>query len=504
MEKIFAFNSKLFKITLLSIIFAEFFSLYGFAYSFLNKVFFILIVLGVLYLSWKKLIYGVYIVLAELIIASKGYLFYFELGEKAISIRIGIFIALMAVWLIKVLIDSVKSNHRLGREKIEFLKSKLLPYYLALFAFVLWGVIQGVAKNNLGNVFFDFNGWLYFALLLPFFDAIKKDNIQDLLNVILAAITGLILKTFIILLIFSHQVVFLIPEIYKWIRVTGVGEIADMGSGFYRIFFQSHIFAVFGFFALLPVVNKKFVHQKEKIKDNYKLVLLVVALFSLIIISLSRSFWVGSIFTFLIFYITSLFVFREKIKQIIVSGVMVLVILLSSIFLITAVVKAPLPFGSSDVDLSSILSDRTTNLNEAAVGSRWNLFKPLWVGVKDNLIIGSGFGKTVTYETLDPRALENNTDGLYTTFTFEWGYLDLWLKLGIFGLIAYLILIWQILKSGWALKEDKLLFGFLLGEVALVAIHFFTPYLNHPLGIGYLVFLSVVFTASQKSKTVVN
>jgi len=51
MEKFFAFNPKLFKATLLAIIFVEFFSLYGFAYSFLNKAFFILIILATLYLA---------------------------------------------------------------------------------------------------------------------------------------------------------------------------------------------------------------------------------------------------------------------------------------------------------------------------------------------------------------------------------------------------------------------------------------------------------------------
>ena len=31
-----------------------------------------------------------------------------------------------------------------------------------------------------------------------------------------------------------------------------------------------------------------------------------------------------------------------------------------------------------------------------------------------------GFGTSVTYETSDPRALETNPDGLFTTYSFEW------------------------------------------------------------------------------------
>ena len=94
----FALDKKYFKIAFYSIILIEFFSLYAFAFPLLNKIFFILILLGVLFLAWRNLFYGVLIILSELIIASKGYLFYFEAGEKAISIRIGLFAVVMSVF----------------------------------------------------------------------------------------------------------------------------------------------------------------------------------------------------------------------------------------------------------------------------------------------------------------------------------------------------------------------------------------------------------------------
>ena len=55
--------------------------------------------------------------------------------------------------------------------------------------------------------------------------------------------------------------------------------------------------------------------------------------------------------------------------------------------------------------------------------------------------MGRGFGATVTYQTRDPRILADNGSGEYTTYAFEWGWLDIWLKLGIFGLAAYFLLI---------------------------------------------------------------
>ena len=84
----------------------------------------------------------------------------------------------------------------------------------------------------------------------------------------------------------------------------------------------------------------------------------------------------------------------------------------------------------------------------------------------------------------DPRIRAEFPDGRYTTSAFEWGYLDIWLKIGLLGLLAYLILIVKIARE--SLKAG------LLGEIlfialtALVITHTFSPYLNHPLGIGFI------------------
>ena len=270
-----------------------------------------------------------------------------------------------------------------------------------------------------------------------------------------------------------------------------------MGFGFSRIFFQSHIYAVLGFFAMLPLVGDKLVYKKEALKENAKLLGLIASLVALIIISFSRSFWVGGAAALLIYFLGLLFIFKEKIKYLFARSLVVVSIFLIAISIITLLVKIPMGGGKGGVDISSVLGERTTNLSESAVGSRWNLIKPLWQAIEVNPLIGSGFGKTVTYKTLDPRALETNLTNEYKTYAFEWGYLDIWLKLGLFGLLAYLVLIWKILADGWKHKDDKLFLGSLFGIIALGIIHFFTPYLNHPLGIGYLILASVIYEKNR-------
>jgi O-antigen ligase len=109
----------------------------------------------------------------------------------------------------------------------------------------------------------------------------------------------------------------------------------------------------------------------------------------------------------------------------------------------------------------------------------------------DSPIFGQGFGKTVTYETEDPRLVQAG-NSQYTTYAFEWGYLDFLLKLGIFGLLAYLWLLYSILI--YQFKKRGIQAGLGLGLLFLIIAHFFTPYLNHPLGIIYVIICSCLIS----------
>ncbi len=71
--------------------------------------------------------------------------------------------------------------------------------------------------------------------------------------------------------------------------------------------------------------------------------------------------------------------------------------------------------------------------------------------------------------------------------------MDIWLKMGVFGLLAYFYLFYKILKLGWNNNQNKIILGGILGMVSLFVVHFFTPYLNHPLGIGYVLLISVIY-----------
>lgn len=106
---------------------------------------------------------------------------------------------------------------------------------------------------------------------------------------------------------------------------------------------------------------------------------------------------------------------------------------------------------------------------------------------------GSGFGATVTYFSADPRLVRATAggSGLTTTYSFEWGYLDLWLKFGLIGLVGFLgfmvVGLWPALLGWW---RGQAWYGALgLAAVCLLIINITTPYLNHPLGLGALMLI---------------
>jgi hypothetical protein len=487
------FFSKIFFIFLAGIFSIEMISWLSWSNIDLNKIFFIAIIIGAFILSLIKLEWGIYIVLAELFIGSKGYLLSYPFGSFSISLRLGLFLAIFLAYIIWVIRD----------RKIKFFQSKLWPYYTAFLFFMAVALLIGYLRHNeLKNIFYDWNGYLYFGLLFPIMQCINnKQKIYNILQVLWAAITALIIKTLLLLFIFSQTNYFgiLVLALYKWVRDTGVGEITKQPNGFYRIFMQSQIYLIIIFFIGLSILT--LLNFREIRKKNWWLIFILTSLSLLtIFLSYSRSFWLGSLCILFVFFLALIFVFKIKFKKIIIIVIILLAVFSMDYGLILGIINLPLP-GNSAISAGSLISERTQDpTQEAAGSSRMELLKPLLNKNIEHAILGSGFGTTVTYKTKDPRALEQNPSGNYTTYAFEWGYLDLWLKLGIIGSAAYLLLIWKIFQAGYKkitinnnIQDKTIIFGSLLGFLAILVIHFFTPYLNHPLGIGWILIVSQLF-----------
>jgi len=83
---------------------------------------------------------------------------------------------------------------------------------------------------------------------------------------------------------------------------------------------------------------------------------------------------------------------------------------------------------------------------------------------------------------------------MYTTYALEWGYFDTLLKFGIFGFLIFiyfiLALLYLSIKNINKIKKEDyriVAFGLTLVFLFILIVNFFTPYLNHPLGIGFII-----------------
>jgi hypothetical protein len=516
---------------ILAIFVIEIFSLISFKSALLSAIFFILISIAALLFTLYKLEYGLYIALIELIIGSYGYLFYLQLPGFKAPIRLAIFLIVFFVWLFK---------YFQARDFFNLLKKSRIVQNLILFlAFLGIGFINGLLHHNgLTNTFFDFNGYLYFGLFFVFLEVFKNEKqIINFLKILIASLIYISLKIFITLYFFSHGFLNISDLLYHWIRDTRVGEITYAGANFFRIFFQSQIWSLIGIFVILGLIIAILLTQKKplchpeqsvgsitaqspkflteftlSVNEGFgmtgRLFLLLIIIQTSILISLSRSFWLGGIAGFLALFAYLIFKERLKLKKLAQIFLIILISGIISILLLISIANFPIPKPSSELALLLFKNRFTAFFGEAGVSSRWNQLPVLTAQIKKAPILGTGFGTSLTYKSNDPRIKnESNPEGWYTTYTFEWGYLDTITEMGIIGLLIYLGLIAQIFYRGFAVMVSSvepsakpLYAGFLIGLIVLIVVNMFSPYLNHPLGISYLMLCTAIFQIKKTDK----
>ncbi|MGI6374178.1 MAG: O-antigen ligase family protein [Patescibacteria group bacterium] len=440
--------------------------------------------LATLILSWQRLEFGLLILVAELLIGSMGRLLAIELLGFSLSLRMILWLIVMLVFLGKVIKEFSSKPQRLALIA-RFRTFTFRKYFLIIFAFIAWGLLRGlIGGNELSLIFSDANAWLYYLLIFPViyvYHSVSQEQLANLAKVVLAGLIWLGLKTFFLLYVFTHDLSYS-SAVYYWLRKTLVGEMTMTLSGWPRIFIQGQIFAILG---LLLVLSRQLKRGKTW---HWGELLGGALMIGVLLISFSRSFWLALIVTLLSLLVI---IYQQlDLKRAITTALQVLVMGIMAFGLLYLTTVFPYPHsGSFSADFAgrANLSDSA----EAAISSRWSLLPVLLTSINKAPILGQGFGRTITYQSADPRVLEKNPAGTYTTYAFEWGYLDLWLKLGGIFFLTYLWFLFNLAKqsylslsSGWRVWP-----GVILGGLIFIAFtNFFTPYLNHPLGIGFIVF----------------
>ncbi|RJO59257.1 hypothetical protein C4546_02660 [Candidatus Parcubacteria bacterium] len=442
-----------------------------------------LIIVGlVVAVSLVKLEFGLSWVIAELILGGKGYLFSLPLGNFDLSIRLGIFSAVFLVWVLR----AVKTKNFWGSQY------NFRWLWIGLGGIVVWAGLIGLLRGNgLKAVFLDANAFLFLGLV-PAFGCLKsRKDFFSLCNFIAAALIVLALKTGLTQGLFNHLPSTSLADYYKWIRDTGVGEITFIIGHLYRVFFQSQVFGLLGFFLGIGLVMAQ---------PKFRWLWTGVAGLSVFVVitSLSRSFWLGGGVALVMGLIGLLAIksARQGFGRVIFhSAVAGLIGYLGFMW----VLNFPYLWGGG-IQGGSLVRIRTDISSESAASSRKELLPVINQAILDHPYTGSGFGTALTYRTKDPRVNKNgNAQGtLYTTTAFELGYNALALQFGLPFFLGYLLVLFTILKKGIVLfklesRHRAIIAGLVLSLIAVFALHATTPYLNHPLGLGILMLALCAF-----------
>lgn len=469
---------------LLIIIILEALSFFSFNHSILHTSLTLIIAFITIIFTIYRLEYGLIIVFSELLLGVQGHLFMAHIFNTNISLRLLMWGIILIVFVIKLIYQKAKGENNYLDNIKSFSFSK---EYLYLLIFVIWGVVSAfIYKNNFDNIFFDFNAWLYFLLLFPLLAVYHHQgnkNVGRLLNVLKIIVIWISIKTLILLFIFTHNIG-LQSLVYSWLRRTITGEMTATIGGWPRIFIQSQIFPIIAYF---------FVLWSREIKEKKKFLTYIIPaslLFSTLIISFSRSFWLAFSITILVLLI----IIWEKssfVKMIKTSSWIAISIVLAFSYII---IISNFPI-SRTKSFNINIAERINNAHESAIVSRWSLWSPLMDNIS-HYPLGHGYGSAITYISSDPRVLSTNPDGRYTSYAFEWGYLGIWLKIGILGLLAYLYLLFRLLITSKRTNND-LMIPIFLSLIFIIIVNFFTPYLNHPLGIGLILLTSCLISKNR-------
>lgn len=442
----------------------------------LNTVLCVLFGLAVFLLALIRPAQALPILAVEYLIGSKGALFNLggdERNNGGISLRIILFCAFFAGWFINFLRQRKWTSLKEAfRGRVEYLVFGLLLG----FAF-----LQGILRHQ-SFLLADANAWGFWLLLLPVLDLMRRASKEDITRLGVWIAAGLLwsgIKTSLLFYLFSHSFpAWFLEPIYLWVRRTGVGEITRAGGNVFRIFFQSHIYALLLLPGLLLVQRFK--------RSRVALILFGFSTLFLAqtLISLSRSFFLGLFVTGLVACVLAWVSGRFK-AVLGLAGRFLVALTAASAFIVT-LCFFPLPFSSSS--LLDAWQSRVSAQDDASA-SRWKLLPAMWNKIKERPVLGSGFGATVTYTSRDPRVVQA-TGGVYTTYAFEWGWLEHWIKFGILGIPLLLFILIRIGRriqlSSLPADHKRVL---ILSLVALAVVHVSTPYLNHPLGFAWLIAL---------------
>ncbi len=440
-----------------------------------------LLCLGTAAATFRKLEYGLAIAFLELLSNAHGYILYDTIGGVRTSARMVIFLGVFLGWGIALL---------LRRSVIQWNDSRSTPFIPLALAVAIGGAV-GLTRRSAVEVFQDGNAYLYLLYLLPVL-SVKWDEVKKriVLQMLAAATVFTAAASLFILYAFTHLSQSFLRVMYVYLRDIRFAEMTHMGMGMYRIFEQTQVFAIVFGFLVFERLFENLTHRNRQ-----ALIALLTGAFVCFFIGMSRSFLVGMLAATCVYLVWFLGGKRMVLKQWLTGIGSVLLSAGLAWVLIYGAVLFPFPHTRAAGEyLTGVFGDRAAG-TDVAVSSRWNLLPPMLAEIKTNPLLGSGFGQTVQFVTDDPRIRALYPDGLWTTSSMEWGWLELWVKMGIMAPIGFVVLFLSVifaLRRTFSTEQAWRSLWVCAFLIFLYVTHIFSPYLNHPIGIG-LILVAILF-----------
>lgn len=475
-----------FFLTLAALVSIEVLSFFGWRYAELGVVGWALTVAVVGILAVRKPALALGAIFAELVLGGKGYLFHIPLGGQDISLRMGLFAVVVVGW----------AWHAFRQKNFWGTQKSFWWLWVTWAGVALWAAIIGLLRNNgWSAVFEDANAFLYIALAPAFGLLRSREQFWVMLRTCIAAIIVLALKTALVQGMFSYYPSTQLILLYKWVRDTGVGEITYIIGTLYRVFFQSHVYGLLAFFLGLGLAYQY--PQRRWLWTGFAGLGAFV-----IIVSLSRSFWLGGVAS-LVVALIGLGISRVSVKFLIRSGISVAAALLIGLVGFQWMLNFPELWGGGGSG-GTLVRARSDIQAESAASSRRELLPVITKAIFIHPLTGSGFGAALTYQTKDPRVNTSKAVGgtSYTTTAFELGYHAFAMQYGLPFLVLWIVATGSFLfRTARLLRQDftdrGLVVGLSLSVVGVCVLHLTTPYLNHPLGIGFFFLLTAALVVTH-------
>jgi O-antigen ligase len=417
---------------------------------------------GMLYYANPR--YAWLALIGELLLGGSGHM----LELFGLSLRSLVIMLFLIMWL-------VDSGVRGRLDENFFIKHHIYFLGIPLFIFLAAASFIGLgAGNSPTAVFQDLVPFTYLLLLLPAFRLFEEsDSRETLIRILIVYVLGSAIFALFTFILFSTDISILQGEYYKWFRDVAMGKITNMHTGFYRIVLPEHVFAV-----PLTLIITSLLMKDEK--HHYMWRFLLASGLLVLALNLSRGYFLALLVGLLVLK------YKHTAKKWFREFSYTILILLGLFMSVHFVASG---FYSPGLELFGVrIASITTPALETSSNIRMTLLPPILDKISTSPLIGHGLGSSVSY--VDP--VTNITK---STRQFDWGYLEMWVELGFFGMAAFLLVIILIMfelvkKSRMISDHHDFYVGLLASLFALLVMNLTAPILFHVFGIAYLAFIA--------------